>query len=94
MERLRNIPRPAEHVPRLRLPRFESNDASVVISIQIGQRELILLGADLEERGLAEVGWQGCRGRMAGWPRQARRFQGGSSRIIQRLFGRGLGPST
>jgi beta-lactamase superfamily II metal-dependent hydrolase len=65
LERLRNIPRPAEHVPRLRLPRFESNDASVVISIQIGQRELILLGADLEERGLAEVGWQAV---VEGWP--------------------------
>lgn len=65
VERLRNVLKPAEHAPRIRLPRFERNDASVVISIQIGQRELLLLGADLEERGLAEVGWQAV---AIGWP--------------------------
>jgi hypothetical protein len=63
IRRLQNIPRPAEGIPRLRLPRFESNDASVIISIQIG-RELILLGADLEERGVPEVGWQAV---VDGW---------------------------
>jgi len=65
IERLRRVPQLAEGPPRLRLPRFESNDASVVISIQFGQRELILLGADLEERGLLAVGWQAV---VEGWP--------------------------
>lgn len=64
-ERLRRVPELTEGNSRLRLPRFESNDASVVVSIQLGQRELILLGADLEERGLPAVGWQAV---VEGWP--------------------------
>ena len=64
IERLRRIDPPTGGTRRLRLPRFESNDASVVISIQIGH-ERILLGADLEERGLVAVGWQAV---VEGWP--------------------------
>jgi hypothetical protein len=64
-ERLRDIPKPKEGLPRRRLPRFDSNDASVAISIEIQDNELLLLGADLEERSVSGVGWQAV---VAGWP--------------------------
>jgi hypothetical protein len=57
VERLRRVAPLTKDSPRLRLPRFESNDASVAISVQIGEEELVLLGADLEERGSEGVGW-------------------------------------
>jgi hypothetical protein len=56
-QRLRTIPIPEEGTPRVRLPRFHSNNASVAISVELHNGELLLLGADLEERGLAGVGW-------------------------------------
>lgn len=42
---------------RLRVPSLEENDGSVVLSVHIGSAAL-LLGADLEERGQAGLGWQ------------------------------------
>jgi len=59
---LRSVPAPTEGAAKLRPPKINTNDASVVISVRVGQEELLLLGADLEERGSPNLGWQAVVG--------------------------------
>jgi hypothetical protein len=42
---------------RLRVPSLSENDSSVVLSVRVGNVS-VLLGADLEERGRPDLGWQ------------------------------------
>ena len=59
---LRSVPVPTEGAAKLRPPKINTNDASVVISVRVGQEELLLLGADLEERASPNLGWQAVVG--------------------------------
>jgi hypothetical protein len=48
---------PTDRKRRLRVPTLKENDASVVLAVRVGN-ESVLLGADLQERGAAGLGWQ------------------------------------
>jgi beta-lactamase superfamily II metal-dependent hydrolase len=65
LARLKNIPSSAQKMNRIRLPRMDSNDASVALSVRIGEEAFCLLGADLEEIGSTDRGWQAI---VTEWP--------------------------
>lgn len=55
--RMREEVLPKSQRRRLRVPSLKQNDSSVVLSVRVGAASA-LLGADLEERGRAGLGWQ------------------------------------
>ena len=63
---------PKENQRRLRVPVLDENDASVVLAVRIANVS-VLLGADLEERGRAGLGWQAI---LDHYPPQGERFDG------------------